>query len=124
MKTAGVFLLIICSISLAAQPSTKLIPDRPITCFDCVEWNTPREPFRVFGNTYYVGTTGLTSVLIASDAGSILLDGALSQSARLIDRNIRTLGFRPGDIELIVNSHAHFDHAAGIAALQRASGAT
>jgi metallo-beta-lactamase class B len=66
---------------------------------------------------------GLSSVLIASDKGLILLDGGLPQSAPLIDASIRKLGFRTEDIRLIVNSHAHYDHAGGIAALQLASGA-
>ncbi len=123
MKTAGAFLLIVSSVCLTAQTPRGLVPDPPIPCSDCAEWNTPHEPFRVFGNTYYVGTVGLASVLIVSDAGSIVLDGALAQSAALIEQNIRTLGFRMENVKLILNSHAHFDHAAGIAALQRASGA-
>jgi metallo-beta-lactamase class B len=106
-----------------AQVSSTLRPDPPIACVDCKAWNAPRAPFRVFGNTYYVGVAQLSSVLVVSDNGSILLDGGLPQSAPLIDANIRTLGFRTSDVRLIVNSHAHFDHAGGIAALQRASGA-
>jgi len=62
--------------------------------------------------------------LIVSDDGLILLDGGLPQSAALIDASIRKLGFRTDDIRLILNSHAHYDHAGGIAALRRASGAT
>jgi metallo-beta-lactamase class B len=53
----------------------------------------------------------------------VLIDGALAESASQIAGNIRALGFRPENIKLILNSHAHFDHAAGIAALQRLSGA-
>jgi metallo-beta-lactamase class B len=105
------------------QAARPLTPDPPISCFDCAEWNAPFEPFRIFGNTYYVGVAGLSAVLIASDRGLILLDGALPQSAPVIEANIRKLGFRTEDIRLIANSHAHFDHAGGIAALQRASGA-
>jgi metallo-beta-lactamase class B len=99
-------------------------PDSPIKCSSCDEWNEPIEPFQVFANTYYVGTAGLSALLITGEAGHILLDGGLSQSAPLIDANIRKLGFKLEDVKLILNSHAHYDHAAGIAALQRASGAT
>jgi metallo-beta-lactamase class B len=106
-----------------AQGTSAVRPDPPIACTDCADWNAAREPYRVFGNTYYVGVKGLSAVLIASDAGLILLDGALPQSAALIDGNIRKAGFRTADIKLILNSHAHFDHGGGIAALQRASGA-
>jgi metallo-beta-lactamase class B len=107
-------------LGLAATPWR---PDPPITCDSCAQWNAPHKPFRLFGNTYYVGVAGLSSVLITSDKGHILLDGGLPQSAALIDDNIRALGFRTTDVRLIVNSHAHFDHAGGIAALQRRSGA-
>lgn len=57
-------------------------------------WNTPQDPFRIFGNTYYIGTAGLSSILITSDAGHIVIDGALPQSARLIEANIRALTLR------------------------------
>jgi metallo-beta-lactamase class B len=107
--------------SAAERPGLKADP--PKACDSCAGWNAVQEPFRVFGNTYYVGVAGLSSLLVTSDKGLILLDGGLPQSAPLIDANIRKLGFRTEDIRLIVSSHAHFDHAGGIAALQRASGA-
>jgi metallo-beta-lactamase class B len=97
--------------------------DAPIVCDQCAAWNRDREPFKVFGNTYYVGVEGLSSVLITGDNGHILIDGALPQSAPLIDAHIRKLGFKTEDIRLIVTSHVHYDHVGGVAALQRASGA-
>ena len=118
-------LLLVLSVSVSvAQTPSRLQPDPPHNCGDCAAWNQPHEPFRVFGNTYYVGVDGLSAILITGAQGSILLDGRLPQSAPLIDASIRKLGFRTEDIKLIVNSHAHYDHAGGIAALQRASGAT
>lgn len=116
------FLAVFPAFSLS-QGRTSIQADSPSQCSDCAAWNAPHEPFRVFGNTYYVGVAGLSAVLITAGADSILLDGALPQSAVLIDAHIRALGFRTEDIRLIVNSHAHYDHAGGIAALQRASGA-
>lgn len=98
--------------------------DLPKACSSCDEWNATQEPYRVFGNTWYVGTAGLSAVLVTSSAGHVLLDGALPQSAARIDASIRRLGFRTEDVKLILNSHAHYDHAGGIAALQRRSGAT
>lgn len=95
----------------------------PITCESCAEWNAPHAPFKLFGNTYYVGPGGLSSVAIHTSAGLILFDGGLPQSAAVIDANLRALGFRTEDIKLIANSHAHYDHAGGIAALQQRSGA-
>ena len=116
-------LVLAAAVSLPFAAQSGLRPDPPIDCANCAAWNAPLEARRVFGNTYSVGVAGLSSVLIASNAGLILLDGALPQSAPLIEANIRKLGFRTEDIRLILNSHAHYDHSGGIAALQRASGA-
>jgi metallo-beta-lactamase class B len=96
---------------------------RPSSCADCPVWNVAQQPFKVYGNTYYVGTHGLASVLVTSPTGHILIDGDLPESVPQIAANIRALGFRIEDIKLIVNSHAHFDHAGGIAELQKLSGA-
>jgi len=92
-------------------------------CSQCAEWNRPQKPFRIFGNTYYVGPHGLSSVLVTSSSGHVLIDGDLPESAAAIASNVRALGFRLEDVKLIVNSHVHFDHAGGIAKLQRLSGA-
>lgn len=88
------------------------------------DWNGPQEPFALYGNTYYVGTAGLSAVLITSPAGHILIDGATPEAAQPIAQHIRQLGFRIEDVRYILGSHEHFDHAGGIAALQKMSGAT
>jgi len=94
-----------------------------IECTRCEEWNEEQVPFQLFGNTYYVGTHGLSSVLITSQAGHVLIDGALPQSAPLIARHVEQLGFKMSDVKIILNSHVHYDHAGGIAELQQISGA-
>lgn len=88
------------------------------------DWNDPQEPFAIFGNTYYVGPRGLSSVLITSPAGHILIDGGSAESAVQIAQHVRQLGFKLKDIKYILNSHEHHDHAGGIAELQRLTGAT
>lgn len=107
-----------------AAASTSTLAQDAIKCTSCDEWNQPAAPFNIHGNTYYVGTAGLSAVLVTGPQGHVLLDGALPQSAPLIQKNIEALGFKMKDVKLILNSHAHFDHAGGLAALQRASGAT
>jgi len=124
MKLFACLLLPLSLVVATQQAARPLRPDPSNDCTDCAAWNAPRAPSRLFANTYYVGTTGLSSVLVTSDAGHVLLDGGLPQSAASIDTSIRALGFRTEDVKLILNSHAHFDHAGGIAALQRVSGAT
>jgi len=117
------FILILSSALLSACGPKAIEPDAAFECSNCERWNMPQEPFRIYGNTWYVGTEGLSSILIETADGLILIDGALPQSAALIDANIRKLGFDPVSISAILLSHAHFDHAGGIAALQRLSGA-
>jgi metallo-beta-lactamase class B len=108
---------------LAALASGQTGPPQSSSCADCPEWNKPQQPFRVYGNTYYVGPHGLTSILITSRAGHVLIDSALPESVPQVVANIRSLGFRMEDVKLIVNSHVHFDHGGGISELQRLSGA-
>ena len=94
-----------------------------IDCESCASWNRDQAPFQIFGNTYFVGVRGLSSVLVTSPDGHILIDGALPQSAPLIARHVEQLGFKMRDVKLILNSHVHYDHAGGIAELQKLSGA-
>jgi metallo-beta-lactamase class B len=116
-------LLLLGTFLLAACGPRELEPDAAFECSNCERWNLPQEPFRIYGNTWFVGTAGLASLLIETDEGLILIDGALPQSASLIDASIRKLGFDPLNIKAILLSHAHYDHAGGINALQRLSGA-
>ncbi|MDP1699294.1 MAG: subclass B3 metallo-beta-lactamase [Xanthomonadaceae bacterium] len=118
-RTALLLLACLASTFSHAQPADVT----PIECGNCTRWNTAQTPFRLFGNSYYIGTRGLSSVLIDTGAGLIVLDGALPQSAPLIAENIRELGFELHDVRWVLSSHAHFDHAGGIAALARMSGA-
>jgi metallo-beta-lactamase class B len=111
------FLLIVAAFAGGQQATPQS------SCDACAEWNKPQQPFRIYGNTYYVGPHGLSSILITSKAGHILIDSALPESVPLVVANIRAVGFRVEDVKLIVNSHVHFDHGGGIAELQRLSGA-
>ena len=92
-------------------------------CADCAKWNAPQKPFRVYGDTYYVGMGALSSILVTSDQGDILIDGDLNESAPQIAAHIEALGQKLSDVKLILNSHAHYDHAGGIAQLKRLTGA-
>jgi metallo-beta-lactamase class B len=94
-----------------------------IDCERCEDWNREQAPFQIFGNTYYVGVYGLSSVLVTSPDGHVLIDGALPQSAPLVARHMKQLGFKIEDVKVILNSHVHYDHAGGIAELQKMSGA-
>jgi metallo-beta-lactamase class B len=87
------------------------------------EKNQPITPFRIVGNVYYVGASDVASYLIKTAGSLILLDGGFAETAPQIERNIARLGFRLCDVKILLNGHAHPDHAGGLAALKRDSGA-
>jgi metallo-beta-lactamase class B len=105
----------------AAAPAKEKSP--PIVCAADPGWNDPATPRRIHGNTYFVGTCGISALLVASPQGHVLIDGATRQAAAQIVANIRALGFKPQDVRSIVFSHEHSDHVGGLAELQRATGA-
>jgi metallo-beta-lactamase class B len=91
------------------------------SCVNDPLWIAPQKPFRIYGNTWHVGPRGLGVILITAPTGHVLIDGGVPGSASLIEANIRSLGINLRDIKWILNSHAHCDHAGGIAQLARAS---
>jgi metallo-beta-lactamase class B len=86
-------------------------------------WNRPVKPFRVAGNIYYVGVAGVTSFLITTPAGHILLDSGFAETVPHIQESINQLGFKLEDVKVLINSHAHFDHSGGLARLKQLTGA-
>jgi metallo-beta-lactamase class B len=93
-------------------------------CNGSDDYAKPAPPVRIHGNSYLVGTCGISSILIVGDQGDILIDGGPEEAAPLIADNIEALGFRLGDIRYILQTHEHPDHIGGIAELQRMSKAT
>jgi metallo-beta-lactamase class B len=94
-----------------------------ISCTSDPSWTARQKPFRIYGNTWYVGPRGLTVLLITSPAGHVLIDGGVPGYESLIEGNIRSLGIKLHDIKWILSSHAHCDHAGGMAQLKRDTGA-
>jgi metallo-beta-lactamase class B len=86
-------------------------------------WAESREPFNVVGDIYSVGSAEVTSFLITSPKGHVLIDGGFAETAPQIVRNIDKLGFKLEDVKVLLSSHAHFDHAGGLAELKRRTGA-
>ena len=86
-------------------------------------WNQPVNPFRIIGNIYYVGASDITSFLITTPEGHILLDSGFAETVPLIEASVKKLGFNMRDIKILINSHAHNDHAGGMALLKEMTGA-
>jgi metallo-beta-lactamase class B len=86
------------------------------------EWNQRVRPFRIIGNIYYVGASGVSSFLITTPNGHILMDSGFAETVPLIGDGIKQLGFKIEDVKILINSHAHYDHAAGLAELKRLTG--
>ncbi|HYD87273.1 MAG TPA: subclass B3 metallo-beta-lactamase [Vitreimonas sp.] len=107
---------------LASEEQIAAAEGAPLSS-DWGDWNANVEPFTIVGNIHYVGVKGVSAFLITTPDGHVLLDGGFAQSAPLIIANVERLGFEVGDVRYLLNSHAHVDHAAGLARLQRASGA-
>lgn len=85
--------------------------------------NQPVKPFRVIANIYYVGASDVTSFLITTPKGHILIDAGFAETAPQIQDNIKTLGFKLKDVKILLNTQAHTDHAGGFAELKKVTNA-
>ncbi|HEX6046099.1 MAG TPA: subclass B3 metallo-beta-lactamase [Pyrinomonadaceae bacterium] len=112
-------ILTICGLLLLAsvQVSAQIDDD------EGRKWNQPVKPYKVIGNVYYVGATEVSSFLIVTSQGLILIDSGFLETVPLIKQNVAQLGFRFEDIKILLNSHAHADHAGGLARLKQMTGA-
>jgi metallo-beta-lactamase class B len=112
-------LLIACGIAGAREP---VLPQGE-AYHSPDDWRQPVAPVRIADHTWAIGTAGITALLLKSDDGALLIDGGLPQAANMLLANVRALGVAPGNLKLILASHAHGDHAGAIAAIKRATGA-
>lgn len=92
-------------------------------CENWDEWDKPAPPFQLLGDTWYVGTCGISALLVIGDGEHVLIDSGVEAAAPLILDNIRALGIDPRDVGYLLMSHEHFDHVGAHAALVEATGA-
>lgn len=88
-----------------------------------LKWEEPTEPFNILGPIYFVGTKGLGVFLFATADGHVLMNTGMPSSGPMIAESIRKLGFRPEDIKILINAHAHIDHAGALAFMKKLTGA-
>lgn len=111
----GVVALIVVAGLLIAFPAWRRASNRG--------GQQPAEPFRIAGNLWYVGANDVAAFLVTGPEGHVLIDGGYPGTAPMIMESIAQLGFDVRDVEILLNSEPHFDHAGGLAELQRVSGA-
>ncbi|MBS1772411.1 MAG: subclass B3 metallo-beta-lactamase [Bacteroidetes bacterium] len=116
-KNVLALLFIATSLFANAQPQVK----EPT--FGSAEWSQDYEPFRIAGNLYYIGSYDLGMYLITTPQGHILINTGLAASADMIQKHMEQLGFKATDIRIMLSNQMHFDHAGGMAAVQKLSGA-
>lgn len=100
-----------------------LLLGTPLHAQGSPEWTTPIDPFRITAHVYYVGSKDLASYLVTTPRGNMLINPSLESSVPLIRTSVEKLGFRFADTKILLISHAHFDHDAGGAEVQRLTGA-
>lgn len=123
---AALLLLTACASPQRATPAADArepTPPPPPACADDAGWDEPAAPRRIHGNTWAVGTCGIVAVLVTGDAGHVLIDSGTDTGATQVLANLRTLGIDPAQVRVLLGSHAHVDHAGGLARLQRETGA-
>jgi len=116
LKLATITAVLLLMPSIVAAQKPVQVPFDP-------DWVKPFPPFHVIGNIYYVGTWDLASYLITTPEGNILINSGMSETVPQIIQGIETLGFKIGDVKLLLATHAHFDHVAGLAELKRRTNA-
>jgi metallo-beta-lactamase class B len=94
-------------------------------CFaqDNPDWTRPFPPFRIVGNVYWVGSYDLSTYLIVTPQGNILINTGVGDTATQIKASVERLGFKLADTKILTATHGHFDHVAGMAELKRLTGA-
>lgn len=104
---------------LVALSSLSVLASNTCAAQTPPDWTEPLPPFKIAANLYYVGSKGLANYLITTPKGHVLINSDLVESVPLIRASVEKLGFKFGDIKILLISHAHWDHCAGSAAVKK-----
>ena len=128
-----VAILVIAVSQISAQESPEKLPTKEDLANNnklfvelatkYLHWDEPTDPIHIVGPLYFVGTRGLSSWLFVTSEGNILLNTGTPNSGPMIVQSIKTLGFKPEDIKIIINGHGHSDHAGAFAYMKQLTGA-
>lgn len=82
-----------------------------------------KEPFRLFDNVYYVGLQTVSSYLVTTSAGLVLIDSGYANTTDWLLDSIRKTGNDPKNVRYVFATHSHPDHYGGAARIKQESGA-
>ena len=121
IAVASLALLTLGTVEPVKHPGASA--DIAAACGDRDGWSDPAPPAKIHGSSWYVGTCGITVVLVETKAGLVLIDTGPEDAAPHVLANIKALGFDPKAIKWLLMTHEHFDHVGGMAVIQKATGA-
>ncbi|HEY0141657.1 MAG TPA: subclass B3 metallo-beta-lactamase [Thermoanaerobaculia bacterium] len=104
--------IVLLASQLLTTPATAATPE---------SWTRAVEPVRIAGNLYYVGSEELGAYALVGKEGTILLDAPMEENAEALLASLRKIGVKPKQVRILLNSHAHFDHAGGFAKIKKAT---
>ena len=105
------------------MPSPSCCTPRRRTPRRLTAWTRPFPPFKLIGNIYWVGSFDLSTYLVTTPQGHILINTGVGDTAQQIKASVEQLGFKMADVKLLTATHGHWDHVAGMAALKKMTGA-
>ncbi len=125
LASSALATLLISAPALATRPmpKAKTYTSQELSCKSYDDWNEATPPRHIYGNTWYVGTCGISTILIAHPSGHVVIDSGTSESFVGLKARLESLGIRLRDVRAILTTHEHHDHVGGVAQLQEVTGA-
>ena len=120
---AAVNLVLFATTAIGAEKNYTAAFEEAFNMTMPAAWSQNYPATQIIGNLYDVGGYDLSSFLITSDAGHILINTGLEGSAAMIESNLKSLGLRMADIKILLTTQAHFDHTADLALIKEQTGA-
>ena len=122
--TAG--FIAVATVAVIAQPAPRIYTIQELftrNVGNAEQQNKQFPPHKIVGNVYYVGTESLSSFLVTTPAGHILIDSVFERTVPTIQDSVQKLGFKFEDIRIVLGSHAHGDHQEGDGLVVKLTGA-
>lgn len=116
-------LILLCFIAMNSYANKQTEKTKDTSNGYPESWYRPVAPFQIADHTWYIGTEGLSTVLIKTSAGAVLIDTGMPDTAKNLIAQMNKVGVKPSDVKWILHSHAHLDHIGSVAEVRLATGA-